>query len=242
MPAITATATISANSAASAQHDARNPGPRGPLVPRRRPRRLGTPAAEPEGAERAEVVSQRVRVPPEHLDRLECAQRGVELSGVAVERVECEPNGLLVVALVGDREVFDPRQRRGGASGRWPDVGAHGDSMRIQRITEISWGNSGRRSRLALDGVIRTQRHDDADPPAADEADAVGAEVERLVGAGECVRVLGSQAQHPPERGGTSSSRASESLRSRAPMAPAQSTGRRLSGSTRLSDQNSSPW
>ena len=76
---------------------------------RRRPRGLG--AADPERSQRAQIVPELHRVAPEDLDGLQRLQRRVELRGVPVERVERLSNGLLLVALLGDRQVLDPRQR-----------------------------------------------------------------------------------------------------------------------------------
>ena len=86
-------------------------------------------AAEAERPQCTQVVAQRVGVSPEDLDRLERVQRDVELRCVAVERVERLPHSLLLVALLGDWQVLDPRQRPGRRVGRGPGIG-HGDSMR----------------------------------------------------------------------------------------------------------------
>src|SRR5258706_9948632 len=45
---------------------------------------------------------------------------------MAIERVERLTHGLLVVALIGDREVLDPRQRAWRRIGRRPGVVGHG--------------------------------------------------------------------------------------------------------------------
>src|SRR5207244_1063555 len=94
------------------------------LICLRGPRRL-TFAAEPERADRAQVVPQRVGVPAEDLDGLESPQRRIELRGVPVERVERSPDCLLLVALVREREILDPRQRAGLQVGGGPRVRAH---------------------------------------------------------------------------------------------------------------------
>ena len=92
------------------QQDAGQVGLRA-LVRAGRPRRLCLPAAQAERAQCTQVVAKGVRVAAEHLDRLERTKGCVELSRVPVERVEREPDGLAVVALIAQRQVFDPRQR-----------------------------------------------------------------------------------------------------------------------------------
>ena len=62
-------------------------------------------------AQDAEVGPQRGRLAMERVDRLERPQCGVQLRGVAVERVERRAHALLLIALLGDRQVLDARQR-----------------------------------------------------------------------------------------------------------------------------------
>ena len=62
----------------------------------------------------------------ERIDGLERAQRRIELRGVTVERVEGSLDALLLVALLGNGQVLDARQRL--AAGRlWsgPGFGLH---------------------------------------------------------------------------------------------------------------------
>ena len=138
------------------QHDAGDLRPRA-LVRSASPTPALRHRRRAERAERPEVVAQRVGVAAEDLDRLERAQRRVELRGVAVERVERErgrpPGRSPGRRSAGLRSAAAGRRR----VGRRPGVGAHGDSMRIQRTSESSWGNSGRRSVSLSHGVVRPQ-------------------------------------------------------------------------------------
>src|SRR5215831_3781506 len=47
----------------------------------------------------------------EGVDRLERPQGRVELRGMAIERIERRADALLLVALVGERQVLQPRER-----------------------------------------------------------------------------------------------------------------------------------
>jgi len=71
------------------------------------------------------VVAQRVGVAAEDLDCIERAQRRVELRSVAVERLERGAHRLLLVPLLRDRQVLDPRERPRLRVGRGPGVRAH---------------------------------------------------------------------------------------------------------------------
>src|SRR5204862_8128377 len=93
----------------------------------------------PGGAERAEIGAQRRGVPVEGVDRLQRAQRRVELRRVAIKRVERRLDALLLVALLGHRQILDARQRLPRRSLRsGPGFVLHYLIMRLQRPPHAS--------------------------------------------------------------------------------------------------------